>query len=79
MFSCSVKPTESPQSSADRQPIKADWITAVLNQVVVFQVALQDVVLHRVEDEPNVVRVGGTGEVGVDDFFLDWIEAEKHV
>lgn len=79
VFSCNVKQTESPQSSADRQPIKADWITAVLNQVVVFQVALQEVVLHRLEDKSNVVRVGGTGEVGVDDFSLNWIEAEKHV
>lgn len=51
----------------------------MLNQVVDLQVALQDVVLHRVEDESNVVRVRGAREVGVDDFFLVRIEADKHV
>ena len=36
-------------------------------------------VLHRAEDKSNVVGVCGTGEVGVDYFFLVWIEADKHV
>ena len=53
--------------------------TAALNQVVVLQVALQDVVLHCAEDKSNVVCVCGAGEVGVDDFFLVWIEADKHI
>lgn len=48
------------------------------NQVVVLQVALQDVVLHRVEDKSNVVRVRGAGEVRVDDFFRVGIKADKH-
>lgn len=49
------------------------------NQVVVLQVALQDVVLHRVEDKSNVVCVRGAGEVRVDDFFRVGVEADKHV
>lgn len=78
-----MRQTGSPQSSPGCQLHPADWITAaapaVLNQVVDLQVALQDVVLHRVEDESNVFRVRGAREVGVDDFFLVRIEADKHV
>lgn len=36
-------------------------------------------VLHRMEDKSNVVRVGGAGEVRVDYFFRVGIEADKHV
>lgn len=61
------------------KPIELQQRCRLLNQVVDFQVALQDVVLHRVEDKSNVVCVRSAGEVGVDDFFLVWIEADKCV
>lgn len=61
------------------KPIELPQRGRLLNQVVVFQVALQDVVLHRVEDKSNVVGVCSAGEVGVDDFFLVRVEADKRV
>lgn len=56
-----------------------DGNPTILNQVVDFKVFLQDVVLHRTEDKSYVVCVCGTGEVGVDDFFLVWVETDKHI
>jgi len=37
------------------------------------------VVLHRREDEADVARVRGAGEVGVDDVFLVGAETDKHL
>lgn len=53
--------------------------TAASDQVVDLQVALQDVVLDGVEDEADVVGVGGAGEVRVDDLLLVGVEAGKRV
>lgn len=52
---------------------------ATSDQVMDLQVALQDVVLHGVEDKADVVCVGGAGEVRVDYLLLVGVEADKRV
>lgn len=49
----------------------------LLDEPEVFHVVEEDVVLHRPEDEADVVGVRGAGEVGGDHGVLAGIEADK--
>lgn len=50
-----------------------------LHQVVLLQVELQDGVFDGGEDKTDVLCVGGTGEVRVDDLVAVWIQVHKHL
>lgn len=56
------------------------WLSAFLShQVVLFEVELQDGVFDSCKDEADVLRVGGTREVGVDDLVTVWVQVHKHL
>lgn len=54
-----------------------------LKQSTIFQIILYDDISDSVEDELNVVRIGGTGEVRVDLFlifpFIEILEFHSYV
>lgn len=49
------------------------------HQVILLQVQLQDGVLHRREHEADVLRVGGAGEMRVDDLVAVGVQIHKHL
>lgn len=49
------------------------------NQVVFFEIELQDGVFDGREDKADVLRVGGTCEMGVDDLVTVWVQVHKHL
>jgi len=49
-----------------------------LDKVVLLEVELEDRVLDRREHEPNIFRICGTREVGVDNFFRVRVEVDEH-
>lgn len=51
----------------------------VSHQVILLQVQLQDGVLHRREHKPDVLRVGGAGEMRVDDLVAVGVQIHKHL
>lgn len=53
--------------------------SAPSDQVVFFEVELQDGVFDGREDKADVLRVGGTGEVRVDDLVAVWVQVHKHL
>lgn len=50
-----------------------------LHQVVLLQIELQDGVFDGGEDEADVLRVGGAGEMGVDDLIAVWVQVHEHL
>lgn len=50
-----------------------------LHQVVLLQIELQDGVLDGGEDEADVLRVGGAGEMGVDDLIAVRVQVHEHL
>lgn len=50
-----------------------------LHQVVLLQIELQDGVFDGGEDEADVLRVGGAGEVGVDDLVAVRVQVHEHL
>lgn len=51
----------------------------MLHQVVFLQVELQDGVLDGGKHEADVLRVGGAGEVRVDDLVAVGVQVHKHL
>ena len=52
---------------------------SALHQVVLLQVELQDGVFDGGKDEADVLCVGGTGEVRVDDLVAVWVQVHEHL
>lgn len=50
-----------------------------LHQVVLLQIELQDGVFDGGEDEADVLRVGGAGEMGVNDLIAVWVQVHEHL
>lgn len=50
-----------------------------LHQVVLLQIELQDGVFDGGKDEADVLRVGGAGEMGVDDLIAVWVQVHEHL
>lgn len=65
--------------SVCRGPEVGSPARAALHQVVLLQVELQDGVLDGGEDETDVLCVGGTGEVRVDDLIAVRVQVHKHL
>ncbi len=51
----------------------------ILNQVELFEVVSEDGVFHSCEDQADVLRVGGTGEVRVDAFVFVFVLLLVHL
>ncbi|TNN30197.1 hypothetical protein EYF80_059651 [Liparis tanakae] len=68
-----------PRLSAPLAPPLCSFSSASLHEPEGVHVAEEDVVLDGREDEADVVRVRGAGEVGVDDAVLVGAESDEHL
>ena len=78
MRACTIHPftdfvSQCASRACSRTPRRA------LHQVVLLQVELQNGVFDGSKDKSDVLCVGGTGEVRVDDLIAVWIQVHKHL